>query len=73
MDLKFYTRVAKRLKVKPKKFSGLIHTFLKVTGEKLVGGGGHFAPLPSPIGLILSYVDIDLLELKTAMGQKNSK
>ena len=38
MDLIFYTSVAKGLKVEVKKFWGIIHTFVKVTGVKLVGG-----------------------------------
>ena len=37
-NLKFYTSVAKDLKLKFKKFWGLIPTFLEVTGEKLVWG-----------------------------------
>ena len=36
--LKFYTSVAKGLKLKVRKFWGLIPTFVEVTGEKLVGG-----------------------------------
>ena len=38
-NLTFYTSVAKGLKLKFRKF-GLIPTFVEVTGEKLVGGGG---------------------------------
>ena len=45
-DLKFYTSVGKGLKLKVRKFWGLIPTFEKVTGEKLVGD--FFAPLPLP-------------------------
>ena len=37
--LNFYTSVAKGLKLKARKFWGLIPTFVEVTGEKLVGGG----------------------------------
>ena len=37
MVLKFYTSVAKRLKLKVKKFLGLIPTFVEVTGKKLFG------------------------------------
>ena len=49
-NLKFYTSLSKELKLKVKKFLGLILTFVEVTGEKLVGG--LFAPpLPSWIGL----------------------
>ena len=36
-NLKFYTNVAKGLKLKVEKFLGLILTFVEVTGEKLVG------------------------------------
>ena len=43
-NLKFYTSVGKGLKLKVTKFSELIHTFVEVTGEKLVGGGGDFSP-----------------------------
>ena len=49
-NLKFYTIVAKGLKLKVRKFCGLIPTFAEVTEEKLVGGG-RFAPPPSRIGL----------------------
>ena len=38
MALKFYTSVAKELKLKVKKFWGLIRTFVEVTWKKLVGG-----------------------------------
>ena len=34
-NLKFYTSVAKELKLKVRRFWGLIPTFVKVTGEKL--------------------------------------
>ena len=44
MALKFYTSVAKRLKLKVREFCGKIPTFVEVTGEKLVGD--LFAPLP---------------------------
>ena len=51
-NLKFYTNVAKGLNLKVGKILGLVHTFLEVTGEKLLagGGGGTFLP-PSWIGL----------------------
>ena len=49
-NLKFYTSVAKRLKLKVRKFWGLISTFVEVTEEKLIGGS--FWPPPPPwIGL----------------------
>ena len=38
MAFKFYKSVAKGLRLKVKKFGGLIPTFVEVTGEKLVGG-----------------------------------
>ena len=37
-NLKFYTSLAKGLKLKVRKFSGLIPTFVEVTEEKLVRG-----------------------------------
>ena len=47
---KFYTRVAKGLKLQVRKFWGLNLAFVEVTGEKLVGRG-LFAPPPSWVGL----------------------
>ena len=44
-NLKFYTSLLKGVKLKARKFWGLIPTFIEVTGEKLVGGG-LFAPPP---------------------------
>ena len=38
----------KRLKLKVRKFWGLIPTFVEVTGEKLVGGSFWSPPPPSP-------------------------
>ena len=38
MNLQFYTSVAKGLKLKVRKFWGLVPTFVEVTEEKLVGG-----------------------------------
>ena len=50
MHLKFYISVTKVLKPKVRKFWGLIHTFVDVTGENLVGGGrGGASFLASPI------------------------
>ena len=37
MALKFKASLAKELKLKVRKFLGLIPTFVEVTGEKLVG------------------------------------
>ena len=38
MNLKLYTSVVKRVKLKVKKFWGIILTSAEVTDEKLVGG-----------------------------------
>ena len=38
MNLKFYTSVAKGLKLKVGKYWGILLTFVEVTREKLVGG-----------------------------------
>ena len=51
MALKFYTCVAKGLKLKVRKFCRLIPTFVEVTGEKLVG---------SLFSLILNRVKVEL-------------
>ena len=52
-NLTFYTSLSKGLKLKVRKFLGLISTFVEVTGEKLVGG--FFGPPP-----ILNRVNNDL-------------
>ena len=39
INVKLYTNVAKRLKLKVRKFGGIIPTFVEVAGEKLVGEG----------------------------------
>ena len=43
--LKFYASVAKGLKLKVKRFWGIIATFVEVTGETMAGGP-FCAPLP---------------------------
>ena len=54
--MKFYTSVAKGLKVKVIKFWGLVATFIEVTEEKTGSGGeGGFLPPPIPV-LILNRV-----------------
>ena len=45
-NLKFYISVAKEIKLKVRKFLGLIYTFVKVTGKK-TGRRGRFATPPS--------------------------
>ena len=76
-NVKFYTSVAKKLKLKVRKIWGLIHTFEEVTGEKLVGiGGGGCPSAPSWIGLnvekkkwkLWSYKDVWLEEVKETFG-----
>ena len=42
-DFEFYTSVTKWIRLKVRKFWGLIPTFVEVTGEKLIGG--PFAPI----------------------------
>ena len=60
MNLIFYTSVAKRMKLKVKKFYGLVPTFVEVTEEKLVGGGAFLLP-PSWIGLRLPLSHVQLI------------
>ena len=61
-NLKFYTSVAKELKLKARKVWGLIPTFVEITGEKLVGGF-----LPSPI---LNRVKPRVMPLKFGRNAK---
>ena len=49
MALKFYTSVTKGLKLKDRKFWGLISTFVDITGEKLIGWSFCLPPHPPPI------------------------
>ena len=49
--LKFYTSLSKGLKLKVRKFLGLILTFVEVIGKKLVGEGPFCLSPPSWIGL----------------------
>ena len=62
----FYTSVAKGLKLKVRKFLGLIPTFAEMTGEKLVGGGlfGHTPPPRPPSWIGLKLLPMLILELK---------
>ena len=64
MALKFYTSLAKGLKLKVKRFLGIKFTFVEVAGEKLVGGGGSLSPPPPLywIGLIVA-LDFPLNEV----------
>ena len=63
MTLKFYTSVAKGLKLKVRKFGGLCPTFVEVTWEKVVvvvggGGGGGCGCLPilNRVKIILFFI-----------------
>ena len=42
--MKFLTGVAKELKLKVRKFLGIIPTLVEVTGEKIVAGRAFLAP-----------------------------
>ena len=44
-NLKFYTNVTKELKLKVRKFWGLVPRCVELTGEKLVGEGGLVHPI----------------------------
>ena len=55
-NLKFYSTVAKGLKLKIRKFCGLDPTFVEVTEEKLVGWGGLFAPLPPILNRVKDFL-----------------
>ena len=52
---KFYTIVTKGLKLKVRKFWGLIPTFVEVTGEK--GGQGGLPPIPNRFKVILHLAE----------------
>ena len=77
MDLKFYTSLAKGLKLKGWKFWGLIYTFAEVTEEKLVQGGGLLAPTSPILNRVNESIIIykkpkkvkkdDLIETKNSM------
>ena len=46
MTLKFYTSVAKELKLKVRKFRRLVPAFVEITGKNCYGGFSHPFPLP---------------------------
>ena len=46
MVLKFHTSVVKGLKLKVRKFWGLIPTFVEVAKKKVVAGGAYLPPPP---------------------------
>ena len=51
-NLKFYNSMAKGLKLKIRKFWGLIPMFVEVTGEKLVGGDLFGHPILNRVKLL---------------------
>ena len=63
-DLKLYTSLSKELKLRVKEFSGLILTFVEVTGEKLVGEPFCFPP-PSGTGLTCGAVNKNIKSQKS--------
>ena len=70
MTLKFYTNMAKVLKLKVRKFLGLNPTFVEVRGGKLVE-----RPFYSPSQLKLNYIKTVHFSfcIKTAIKTKTSK
>ena len=52
--MKLYTSEAKRLKLKVRKFWGLIPMFVEVTGEKLVGGA-FLPPILNRVKITVLY------------------
>ena len=52
MALRFYASVVKELKLKVRNFWGLIHTFLKVAGEKLVEKLGGISPIRNRVNIL---------------------
>ena len=69
MDLKFSTSVTKRLKLKVRKFWGLISTFVEVTEKKI--GWGLFPPIlnkdktiPGQCYLLSLLVSVSYIDFK---------
>ena len=60
-NLKLYNSVAKRLKLKIRKFWGLVLTFGEVAEKTLVGEGGLWPPPPLP--LPLSWTGLSNIEI----------
>ena len=59
MALKFYTIVAKGLKLKVRKFCWLIPTFAEIAWEKLLEG--LFGPPPSWVGINTGKIESGIL------------
>ena len=63
--LKFYANVEKGLKLKVRKFLGLIRMFVEVTGEKLVDGGLFYLPILNSVKEEI-FASLNFTELITA-------
>ena len=61
MGLIFYTSLAKGLKLKARKFRGLISTFAEVTEQNLVEGRGIFAPHTPILNMVNIKKNTDLI------------
>ena len=59
-NLKFYTSVAKWLKLKNRKFWGLIRTFVEVTGKK--NASGAFLPQPLCLKILKMIIFMNLMK-----------
>ena len=62
--MKFCTRFSKGLKLKVRKFWGLILTFVEVTGKKLSGGGLLHTPPPPILNRVKSPENIKHKDMK---------
>ena len=70
MNLKFYTSVAKVLKLKVRKFWGLIPQFAEVTGEKPVGGLFVLPPILNRVNKSSSITKYVVFTRKTKQKSK---
>ena len=74
-NLEFHTSVIKGLKLKVRKFWGLIPTFVEVTGEKLVGGTFWVTSPPSTpswieLSSLMDYINISTWNKKNNICRK---
>ena len=58
MALKYYTSVAKGLKLKVRKFWGRNPTFVEVTEKKLVGWGLFAPPIQNRVNIHMKFKSI---------------
>ena len=74
MVLKFYTSVAKRLKLKVRKFKGLISTFVEVTGEECLELKMFYLHFWSwKLKIMLSYMKLVLSNLTNCKHLSKNK